>query len=248
MTDRRQGDRRQGDRRASNASSTATSVFTVGTSYLIIPKDLTKDFHPCRANVVELHEDGAWLELEKPEFKFPEQKDLLLIQFDERWVHTHHCEAIRRQNNRMLIDAPSVTERERSQLAPSTGRFDYRIRVNLPVRIKDAKQISNDDVAPRLGRLLDLSRGGMGLLMPASQEFKRDQRLVIRVVGWDYPVSIHAVVQRVSDAEERGKKKLALIFPEDLTIKQRESISSFIIQVQRRDALLRAVPTNPEDV
>lgn len=246
MRDPNMVDRRQKDRRKSIPLSPPPSSYKLGGRYLVIPQDLTQDFHLCNAQVDSLDGYGAWLKTME-EHEFPKDDDLLLIEFQEEWVLTHHTEVVKRDNaGRIFVDAASVTERERSQLAPSTGRHDYRIKVNLPVRVKCCREGAEADNAPKLARLVDLSRGGMALLTPANQNYSEGETITVRVVSWDHAVQIDAIVTRVSQSEEEGKQKLALQFPDEMSLRQRESVSTFIIQVQRRDALSRALPTDIE--
>jgi hypothetical protein len=247
MRDPNMVDRRVKDRRKSIPLSPPASSYELQGRYLVIPQDLTQDFHLCNAQVDSLDGYGAWLRpLEGHEF--PSDDELFLVEFKDEWVLTHHTKVLKRdaQQKRVLVDAASVTERERSQLAPVTGRHDYRIKVNLPVRVKSCREGSEADNAPKLARLVDLSRGGMALLTPASQSYSEGETITVRVVSWDHAVQIDAIVARVSQSEEEGKQKLALQFPNEMSLRQRESVSTFIIQVQRRDALSRALPTDIE--
>ena len=238
-------DRRVKDRRKSIPLSAPSTSYTAQGRYLIIPQNLAQDFHLCNAQVDSLDGYGAGLSpLEDHEF--PSDDDLFLIEFQDEWVLTHHTRVIKRERNRILVDAASSTERERSQLAPSTGRHDYRIKVNLPVRVKSCKDGAEADNSPKLARLVDLSRGGMALLTPSSQNYSEGETITVRVVSWDHAVQIDAIVSRVSASEEEDKQKLALRFPDEMSLRQRESVSTFIIQVQRRDALSRALPSDIE--
>lgn len=239
-------DRRVKDRRKSIPLSSPPSSYKVNGRLLVIPQDLTQDFQLCNAQVDSLDGYGAWIRpLE--EHQFPKDDALFLIEFQDEWVLTHHTKVLKRDGGRVLVDAASVTERERSQLAPSTGRHDYRIKVNLPVRVKTNREDDEADNSPKLARLVDLSRGGMALLTPSSQSYKEGDTITVRVVSWDHAVQIDAIVTRVSPStEEEGKQKLALQFPSEMSLRQRESVSTFIIQVQRRDALSRSLPTDIE--
>ncbi len=241
-------DRRVRDARKSIPLHVPASSYTPDGCYLVIPQDLTQDFHLCNAQVDSLDGYGAWLS-PLPEHEFPPLDELLLIEFRDEWVLTHHTKVLKREGARILVDAASVTERERSQLAPSTGRHDYRIKVNLPVRIRTASDDpDSSDGAPKLARLVDLSRGGMALVTPSSQNYTAGETITVRVVSWDHAVQIDAVVARVSPGDEEGKQKLALQFPDEMTIRQRESVSTFIIQVQRRDALSRSLPSDVDSL
>lgn len=242
MHDPNMVDRRITERRKSIPLSTAPSSYVPNARYLVIPDDLSKDFKLCNAIVDSLDGYGAWLSGENPD-TLPTDDDILLIEFQEDWVLTHHTRILKRENNRILVDAAKLTEREKSQLAPTTGRHDYRIKVNLPVRIKSTKGSEADSV-PKLARLIDLSRGGMALVAPSNQPFSEGETITVRVVSWDHAVEIDAEVTRVTPGEEEGKQKLALQFPMEMSVRQRESVSTFIIQVQRRDALSRSLPTD----
>ncbi len=246
MPDRRKTERRAGERRKSIPLMSAKSPFVINARLLVIHEDLGKDFSLCQAKVDALDGYGAWLSVADPEHKFPTDEELLLIEFEDVWVLTHHTRVLKREGSRILVDAPSVTERERSQLAPTTGRHDYRVKVNLPVRVKTESDSDESDGPPRLARLIDLSRGGMALLTPTSQSYTEGEKITVRVVSWDHPVQIDAEVSRVGEADEEGKQKLALQFPTEMTLMQRESVSTFIIQAQRRDALARALPSDTD--
>lgn len=245
MRDPNMVDRRVRDRRKSIPLSAPPSAYKLHGRYLIIPQDLTQDFHLCNAQVEALDGYGAWISTIE-DHKFPPDDELFLIEFQDEWVLTHHAKVLKRESQRILVDAASVTERERSQLAPSTGRHDYRIKVNLPVRVKSCKEGAGADNSPKLARLVDLSRGGMALVTPANQSYSEGETITVRVVSWDHAVQIDAIVARVSPSEEEDKQKLALRFPDEMSLRQRESVSTFIIQVQRRDALSRALPTDLE--
>lgn len=243
MHDPNMVDRRVRDRRKSIPLTSPPTAYKLGARYLVIPQDLSRDFALCNAKVDSLDGYGAWISpLE--DHVLPEDEALLLVEFEGEWVLTHHCKVVRREAKRVLVGASCQTDRERSQLAPTTGRHDYRIRVNLPVRIRSQGDQEDADQGPKLARLVDLSRGGMALLTPASQTYTVGETITVRVVSWDHAVHIDAVVHRVGDYDEDGKQKIALRFPEEMSLRQRESVSTFIIQVQRRDALSRALPSD----
>lgn len=68
----------------------------------------------------------------------------------------------------------------------------------------------------------------------------------IQLISWEYPVNIEAEITRASD--EGDQQRLALKFPDDMTITQREMLSAFILQVQRRDALSRSLPSDEDSL
>lgn len=207
---------------------------------------MEEDFETCAVLVRSHSGTGAWLYPESDESTVPPVADLLLIEFRDELVYTHEVKVLNKQGQDFLVTMPIKTDKEKSLLAPSTGRYDYRIEVNLPIRVK-TDWVESKDAPPKLARLTDLSRGGMGVLAPQSQEYEEGQEITIRVVGWDHPVRIEAVVHRITPVEGRRKNHLALRFPIDISVSQREMISSFILQVQRREALGRALPTASEE-
>lgn len=242
-------DRRLKDRRKSIPLSLPATAFATTSRFLVIPEDLTQDFPLCTVAVDSLSGHGAWLKpIENSEA--PPHDHLMLIEFKDEWVLTHHTEVLKREGSRVLVDAASLTERERSQLAPSTGRHDYRVDVNLPVRIKAKAHDDTQEAAdsPKLARLVNLSRGGMALLAPLSQVYETGEVVTVRVVSWNHSVQIDALVARIDPpTAEEERQRLALQFHNDMNVKQRESITTFILQVQRREALGRALPTNTEE-
>lgn len=246
MRDPNMVDRRVGDSRKSIPLHVPPSAYTVNGRYLVLPKNLNQEFHLCNAVIDSLDGYGAWVNPMEG-YTLPQDEDLMLIEFRDEWVMTHHAKVLKREGPRVLVDAASTTERERSQLAPSTGRHDYRIKVNLPVRVKTGSDPSDDDESsPKLARLVDLSRGGMALLVPPEQSYQVGEPVTVRVVGWDHAVCIDTLVSRVGEADDEGKCKLALVFPSEMELLQRESVTTFIMQVQRREALGRALPSDLE--
>jgi c-di-GMP-binding flagellar brake protein YcgR len=214
--------------------------------FLVIPANLEADFQTC-AGIVRSHSGtGAWLQPEKKEVPFPAVSELLLIKFCQEFVYTHQVRVLAKEKGAILVSLPSETQREKSLLAPSTGRYDYRIDVSIPVRVK-TDWLESKDASPKLARLTNLSRGGMALLTPANQKYTVGMEITVRVVGWDHPVRIEAIVNRVVPAESKDKNRIALEFPDYIDVTQREMISSFILQVQRRQALGRALPTLDSD-
>jgi PilZ domain len=222
------------------------SPFQDNSRFLVIPQDVEKDFCPCAGFVRSHSGSGAWLYPESSEQPFPNLTDLLLIEFQGEVVFTHYVKALNRKDDELFVSLPHKTEKEKSLLAPSTGRYDYRIEVNLPVRVK-TEWVEAKDAPPKLARLTNLSRGGMALLAPLNQDYRPGQEITVRVVGWDHPVRIEAIVERIRPMEGRRRKRIALKFPDDIDVAQREMISSFILQVQRREALGRALPTTDDD-
>lgn len=228
--------------RKSISLSSTDSPFRDRARYLVIPTDMNIDFEKCAAVVKSHSGTGAWLQPESFESPIPEVSELFLIEFQQDLVHTHSVRVLNRAEDNVLVALPHRSESEKSILAPSTGRLDYRIEVNLPVRVK-TDWVEDKDAPPKLARLTDLSRGGMALLAPSHHGYKLGQEITVRVVGWDHPVRIEAEVDRVSPAENPSKVRVALRFPETLEISQREMVSGFILQVQRRQALGRALPS-----
>ena len=91
---------------------------------------------------------------------------------------------------------------------------------------------------------MDLSRGGLSVLV-TKRSVKIGERLKLQLMTWEHPVVIDTEVYRLQDEGER--LRLALRFPQDMSVSQRELVSTFIIQVQRRDALKRSLPSeSPE--
>lgn len=207
--------------------------------FLVFPAVATLDTAVCRAVVGSLESNGAWLELLDSTQPFPVEEEVFLAEFRDRFVITHRTRILRREEARVWVDCPSLSEKEESRLAPSTGRQDFRVEADLSVLIL-LKDPELSKVMPRSGQLSDLSRGGMGLRVPVNDIYAKGQRVEVQVVSWAYPVSVETTVNRVwVDGEV---KRLALAFPEDMTVEQRELISSFIIHVQRRDALQSSLP------
>lgn len=219
--------------------------YTPGTRFMVLPADLGKDVHLCRAEVAAGDKEGAWLVLIEGE-SFPAEEEVFLIEFSGRDVITHRTRIIRRESGEQVwVKLPSLTEREPSKLAPFTGRADYRVQVNLPVQVRicEGRAQSNHQWPCRL---YDLSRGGMSLVGPVNQPFEKGQKVDVRVVSWEYPVRIETEIIRVW--REDDKQRVALTFPEEMTLNQRELISTFILQVQRRDVLGRALPAAEVDL
>lgn len=212
--------------------------------FLVLPAEATEKHSVCRADVTALESDGAWLEVVDPTHTFPPQEEVFLVEFRDRLVLTHRSRILKREKTRVWVNCPSLTIPEENPLAPYTGRQHFRVDANLEVMIilRD-KELSN--VMPRIGVLSDLSRGGMGLTVPVMDIYHKGQQIEVQVVSWNYPVSVETTVNRVwTDGDI---KRLALAFPEDMTVEQRELVSSFIIQVQRRDALQNSLPAAIEE-
>lgn len=225
-------DKANPESRKSIGLNQAESAFKKGARYLVIPADLKKDFAKCVGIVHSLDGYGAWLKAAAARQEFPKAEEVFLIEFVSNEVVTHRTRILKRRNDRVWVDAPSLTLKERSKLAPSTGRKDYRVRVDLPVRVLQ------DEGETKNAELRDLSRGGMSLETSADLGFKVGQSLEVQLVSWDEPVSMTADVKRI----QAGGRRVALRFPKDMSDEQRETVSSFILQVQRRDALKRDLP------
>lgn len=212
--------------------------FVEGTRFLLLPADLPGDLTPCKGEVTGLENAGAWL-APLEETSFPAQEEVFLVEFREGEVWTHRSRILQREPSRVWVSKPSMTEREPSKLAPFTGRSDYRVQVDLPVQVRicDGRFQSHQQWP---GQLFDLSRGGMSLLCPPNQPFEKGQKVDVRVVSWEYPVRIETEIIRVW--KEKDKQRVALIFPEEMTLNQRELITTFILQVQRRDTVGRFLP------
>ena len=216
-----------------------------GMRFLVIPALATLDASVCRAAVSSLESNGAWLELLDPAQPFPLQEEVFLVEFRDRCVITHRTRILNRQGPQVWVDCPSISEREESRLAPFTGRQDFRVEANLSVMIL-LKDPGFEKVMPRSGQLSDLSRGGMGLTVPVNDIYAKGQLVEVQVVSWAYPVSVETTVNRVW--MDGDIKRLALAFPDTMTVEQRELVTSFIIHVQRRDALQSSLPASVDDV
>lgn len=210
-----------------------------GARFLVIPADLNQDFTPCSGEVSALDGYQAWLHSATDGVEFPPDEELLLIEFRDQYVVTHRTRVTMRQDDNILVAAPSLSEQEESQLAPSTGRHDYRVKVNVPIQIRQRKE--EPGTLLNLGQLSDLSRGGMSFTANEMVTYTEGEELNLQVVSWEYPVNIDAVVSRVKTHEER--QLVAVRFEENMSVRQREMVSAFIIQVQRKDALSRCLPS-----
>jgi c-di-GMP-binding flagellar brake protein YcgR len=218
-------------------------AYSEGTRFIVLPTDLRRDVQLCKARVCRLESQGAWLE-PLDSSVFPGEEEVYLVEFCERDVLTHRSRILRRNGSEAWVQKPSLTEREPSKLAPFTGRSDYRVQVNLPVQVRICEgRAQSHHQWPC--QLYDLSRGGMSLIGPTNQPFEKGQRVDVRVVSWEYPVRIETEIVRVW--REKDKQRVALIFPEEMTLNQRELISTFILQVQRRDSLARSLPVVDEE-
>lgn len=214
------------------------NVYKKGTSFLVIPADLHKNFTPCSAVVESLDGYSAWLKAEVGG-GFPPEEELLLIEFREHHVVTHRTRVAGRQSGKILVKKPSLTEKEESQLAPSTGRHDYRVKVDVPIQVRYLNEKPGTPL--RTGQLLDLSRGGMSFHSRDTEDYKSGDQLNLQVVSWEYPVNIDAVISRVKPTDDGVI--VAVRFLDAMSVRQREMVSGFIIQVQRRDALSRSLPS-----
>lgn len=226
-------------RKKSIPLQTADSPYTKGVRFLVIPADLNKNFVPCSATVDGLDGYSAWLNPNVKGVPFPSDEEVLLIEFREHQVYTHRTRVEDRLGKKILVAAPSLTEMEQSQLAPSTGRHDYRVSVNVPIQIRYLNEKPGTPL--RTGQLIDLSRGGMSFYSRNTEDYAEGDELNLQVVSWEYPVNIDGIVSRVKAADDGVQ--VAIRYRDAMTIRQREMVSGFIIQVQRRDALSRDLPS-----
>lgn len=222
---------------------TDNSPYVKGARFLVIPADLNQNFTPCSAELTALDGYQGWLQTNMEGIGFPEDEELLLIEFRDQFVVTHRTRVVLRQDDKILVAAPSLSEQEESQLAPSTGRHDYRVKVDVPIQIRLRKEQPGTPL--NLGRLSDLSRGGMSFVANPLVTYREGDEVNLQVVSWEYPVNIDAVVNRISPYED--KQLVAVRFIDDMTLRQREMVSAFILQVQRKDALARSLPTENDE-
>ena len=244
---------------------TKRTPYVKGARFLVIPADLASHFEPCLAHVDSFDGYQAWIKPLHETQKLPKQEEVFLIEFQGDYVLTHRTRIVKRKARRGLVDPPSLTEAERSQLSPFTGRQDYRVNVKIPIQVRPGKLSETRPptrhtgmVTPRKGtdstetksevrnaHMVDLSRGGLGFIANASHKYEEGETLRIQAISWEYPVSIEGVVRRVSF--HGNDKRVALLFPEEMTDEQRETLSAFVIQVQRREALSRPLPSTTEE-
>ena len=210
-----------------------------GARYLVMPADLRGDFAVCRALVESLESDGAWLTLREDSPDFPNAEEVLLVEFQSESVVTHRTRILRRENQRIWVDCPSLSRRSKSQVLPAGARRDFRVASQLPVVIL-LKGEEFTQALPREGRLNDVSRGGMGLVVPVQDIYARGQTIEVQVVSWAHAVSVESTVQRIWLEGER--KFLALKFPHDLSPDQRERITAFVLHAQRQASLDNTLP------
>jgi c-di-GMP-binding flagellar brake protein YcgR len=220
------------------------SPYRQGAHCMVFPTDLTGEFSICKGLVLALEDNGAWLTLRPGSAPFPEAEEVWLVDFQADSVVTHRSRILRREPGRVWVDCPSLSRRDKNQMLPIGGRRDFRVPANLPVVIL-LKGEGFAESLPRSGRLNDLSRGGMGLVVPIQDIYAQGQLVEVQVVSWAYGVSVETTVERVRI--EGDQKLLALKFPEDLDPDQRERVSSFILQVQRRASLESSLPVPVED-
>lgn len=206
--------------------------------FLVIPADLNQNFTPCSAKVDALSGYQAWLSPTQESIGFPLDEELLLIEFQDQFVLTHRTRVAQRQGDKVLVEAPSLTEKEESQLAPTTGRHDYRVKVNVPIQVRFHQEKPGTPL--KMGQLCDLSRGGMSFESQDSAVYREGDLVNLQVVSWEYPVNIDAQVSRVTANPD--SQTVAVRFVDGMNVRQREMVSAFIIQVQRKDALSRDLP------
>ena len=219
---------------------TDQTPYVKGVQFLVIPDDLNANFVPCTAKISGLDGYSAWLSLnDKKKTTFPKQEEVLLIEFRGRFVYTHRSRITQRLDNKVLVAPPTLTEKEESQLAPMTGRHDYRVQVDVPIQIRYLEE--NPGSLLRTGKLADLSRGGMSFFTRDNNPYNSGDLINLQVVSWEYPVNIDAEVTRVKPQDDG--QLVAVKFNEKMSVRQREMVSAFIIQVQRRDALSRDLPS-----
>jgi c-di-GMP-binding flagellar brake protein YcgR len=218
---------------------TEDTPYIKGARFLVIPADLNQNFTPCTGKVDSLDGYDAWLSPAQDELGFPGDEEVLLIEFQDQFVVTHRTRVIERNSEKILVSAPSLSEKEESQLAPSTGRHDYRVKVNVPIQVRFLEEKPGSLL--KMGQLEDLSRGGMSFVTAEMTPYKLGDGINLQVVSWEYPVNIDAIVTRV--IVEEDFQTIAARFVDHMNIRQREMVSAFIIQVQRRDALSRSLPT-----
>lgn len=216
-----------------------------GAKYLVIPAEAPARFPVCRSIVQGLESNGAWLVLEPESPGFPIQEEVFLVEFQGQFTVTHRTRILRREETRVWVDCPPLTQRNRSELSPDTGRQDFRVPADLSVVII-LKGPEFAQSLPRSGQLNDLSRGGMGLVVPLDDIYSKGQKIEVQVVSWAYPVSVETTIERVW-IDESNVKRLALKFPDDLTSDQRERVSAFILQVQRKESLQSLLPALIEE-
>ena len=208
----------------------------------MIPADLHQPFTPVTGKVDSLDGYEAWLSCAQETLEFPRDEELLLIEFRDQFVFTHRTRVTSRRAGKILVAAPSLSEKEESQLAPSTGRHDYRVEVDVPIQIRYLNEKPGTPL--KTGKLCDLSRGGMSFAADGTNKYKKGDKLNLQVVSWEYPVNIDAVVNRVNSDEDG--QTVAAKFMDQMNVRQREMVSAFIIQVQRKDALSRSLPSDTE--
>lgn len=217
--------------------------FVKGARFLVMSADLSGRVTLCKAEVRTSRPEGAELVGLDEACQFPKPGKVFLVEFSGKDVLTHHCD-LRLDNGKVTVGLPTKTEKEQSQLAPFTGRSDYRVRVGLPVQVRICQGAECGDSQWPCD-LFDLSRGGMSLRCPVDQPFAKGQTVDIRVVSWEYPVRMMTKVLRVWRDGDRNR--VAVLFPDDMSLSQRELVSTFILHVQRRDALSRALPSTDGD-
>ena len=202
---------------------------------LLVADDPRASVKAYRVKVGELNERGAWIESASPD-ALPRTPALFLILFEGRETVTFHCNVLESADGRILVEPPWKVTREQSQIPPSTGRSDYRVTSRFPAEIQvDGKKRQ----VPIFCHLTDLSQGGMGLEVPAGSSFGAGQALVVRLVSWDYPVRMQADVVRYWEVD--GVGRLALVFPENISELNRELVTQFILDAQRKQALEKIV-------
>lgn len=207
--------------------------------FLVLPAEAADELPVCRAEVSRLDENGAWLQLLDPTHHFPLQEEVYLVEFRDRSVVTHRARILKRQGAEVWVNSPSLSRQENSKLAPFTGRQDFRVEANLAVLIVLQDEELQRSM-PRSGTLRDLSKGGLGLVVPPEDIYVRGQRIHVQVISWNYPVSVETTVNRVW--MDGDTKHVAVRFPEDMSVEQRELVSAFILGVQRREALQKNLP------
>lgn len=208
--------------------------FEVDLALKAVPENLKGKPKAWDVEVQRLDMQGIWvMRSQGDEEPIPAEKGKLLslVLIENNKTITYDCPVLKIEpgiRELILVGPPVKTLQEESQMRNVGARKHLRISFRLPAEIRKVR--GTELGPPTSAHTRDISMSGLAL--DSTADFQKGDEIEIRILSWNFPLNVRAVVIRVGMEDE--KHTVAVTFPPDLSTISSDLISQFILENQRR--------------
>ena len=201
-----------------------------GTAMRALPENLPTPPRAWNVTVARIELDSFWVQRQPSEpIPLPVSKGeiLTLVTFDDHHQNTYECPILKIKPGtpeQVQVGPPLKMQQEQSKLSGVGSRKHYRVSCRLPAEIRTSTTTSPISCHTR-----DISLGGIAVDL--SRTLEEDLDIELRVLSWNFPLTVQARVVRCFELD--GAHVAALAFPPNLSPISKDLIGHFIVEHQR---------------